>query len=377
MLCGVSRCGTSLPEYQEKRLTEWQNRGNAADMHYMKRGAKERTDATFYEPWAKSLISLAIPYSSGNGATLPEQGYGRIAKYAWGKDYHPVIRNRLNSLVKHLKTENTVPETSKFRAITDSFPILERAFAEQAHLGFIGKNTMLIKPRVGSYFFLAELITDLEIEIANKEDPITNQNCGSCTRCINHCPTGALDTPYQLDARRCISYLTIEKRGIFSEWEKRAIGDWIFGCDICQEVCPFNHRSEKGLSQISVINEFTPEQGIGGFLLIDEILKLKTNNQFNKLFKGTPLLRTKREGLIRNALCVAVNQNYIKAAELTKSLALSDENPVIRSTAVWAFCELSKDLQSTTKILDFLHNIQAKDQNQLVQQEVGKILKAF
>ena len=213
---------------------------------------------------------------------------GKIARYAWGEDYHTIIEEKLEPLIAAIAERGG----RCWKGYVDHGPLLERAFAERAGLGFIGKNTTLITPDYGSWVFLAEVVTDLELV---EDLPMTSQ-CGSCRRCLDACPTGALTEAYRLDARRCLSYLTIEnKREIPEEYHPRMEG-WLFGCDLCQEVCPFNRRPiETDVARLS------PARGAGPFLPLHEIRTIEDNRRFKARFGQTPLARAKRSGLIRNA----------------------------------------------------------------------------
>lgn len=245
-LAGVCR---AEPSSYESHFRKWLADGKHAEMAYLERNLDLRLDPRELLPGARSLIILADQYATRNDPT-PRDGSapqrklppnagdtfrGRIARYAQGDDYHTVIKKRLHTLCDALRAEH--PD-HHFRACVDTAPILEREHAARAGLGWIGKHTLLIHPRLGSYFFLAAIITTLDLEPPSAQSPITD-HCGSCTRCIDACPTSAI-TPHSVDASRCISYLTIEHRSPINPALKPAIGDWLFGCDVCQEVCPHN-----------------------------------------------------------------------------------------------------------------------------------------
>jgi len=219
------------------------------------------------------------------------------AVYAWGEDYHAIIEGKLEKLIEAI----TARGGRCWKGYVDHGPLLERAFAQRAGLGFIGKNTNLITPEFGSWVFLAEVVTDLKLtedvtDLKLTEDiPATGQ-CGTCTRCIDVCPTDALNTPYQLDARRCISYLTIENKGEIPDHFVSKMEGWLFGCDLCQQVCPFN-----GQSQQTDEPGFAIENGAGPTLSLEALVSIPDNASFKKQFRSTPLLRSKRSGLQRNA----------------------------------------------------------------------------
>src|SRR5262249_48732838 len=226
-----------------------------------------------------------------------ENRYGRIARYAWGLDYHEVVKARLHNLIAEIKRLEGREVAA--RAFVDAVPLLERAVAARAGLGFTGKNTNLLQPRQGSWFFLAEILLNLELPVEENRLKIS---CGSCHRCLDACPTDAFAAAYQLDSRRCISYLTIENKGAIPPALRAGLGEWLFGCDVCQEVCPFNRFATDTYWQ-----EFRPEYGAGQKLDVVEILAIKTDEEFRARFKCTPLTRPKRRGLLRNAAVVAAN----------------------------------------------------------------------
>ncbi len=283
---GFDQCGISKAEFLEEeapRLENWLQQNYHGKMGYLANHFDKRLDARKLVPDARSVISLAYNYFPEN--TLPEQNNYKIAKYAYGTDYHFVIKDKLKEFMHRL---NDKIGTVHGRAFVDSAPVMERQWAARNGLGWIGKNTMLIHPRKGSFFFLAELIVDLELE----EDPPMKDYCGTCTRCIDACPTDAL-TPYHMDARRCISYLTIELKEDIPEKFSGKVNDWIFGCDICQDVCPWNrfstpHREPK----------FNPPAAL--YDLEKDDWQVLPEEEFRKLFKKSAVKRTKYSGLKRN-----------------------------------------------------------------------------
>jgi epoxyqueuosine reductase len=254
-------------------------------MGYMARNIEKRLDPGKLMQGARSVIVLLMNYYPEE--TLPEKNNYKIAKYAYGKDYHLVIRDRLNQLTAELKT---IAGEFQSRAFTDSAPVLERSWAEKAGLGWIGKNTCLINPKIGSFVFIGEIITDLELDYDKQQ---INDLCGGCTRCIDACPTGAILAPRLLDARKCISYHTIESKGELPQEDKDKFQDWIFGCDICQDVCPWNRKASS-----HKIEEFKPHPGL--FLMDKSKWDELTEEQFKELFKNSAVKRTKYAGLKRN-----------------------------------------------------------------------------
>jgi len=325
-LIGVARA-EPLHEGGE-RLREWQEAGMAADMGYMHRPAELLADPKKLQKSARSVVSLGVSYYPGNH---PENdGRGRVARYAWGRDYHEVIKGRLSRLREELEEELGV--RIKARGFTDAVPLLERSAAQHAGLGFFGRNSCLINNEIGSYFFIADLIVDLELE---PDRPGTG-TCGRCTRCMDRCPTGAIRAPGVVDARLCISYLTIENRGEIPRELRAKVGDWAFGCDVCQEVCPYN----KTKASRSRWPEFSWEAGAGPYLELEEVLKIRTDEEFERRFGGTPLTRPGRAGLLRNC-CVAAGNLKLEKAVPALVLALrEDSSPLVRGHAAWALGEM-------------------------------------
>ncbi len=260
-------------------------------------------------------------------------GFGRVARYAWGKDYHLVLREKLQALGASLETLGI-----KSRGVTDSIPLLERPLAAKSGLGFIGKNSLFIIPKTGSLTLLGELLLDCNIVNTPKAPP--SSGCGSCNKCKTSCPTQAIASDYVVDARRCISYLTIEKKGIFTIEERGMVGEWIFGCDECQEICPFNYTPIKIGGRPDVAS-FGSDYGVGSLVGLGELFMIREEEDFRRRFRHTPLSRPKREGLIRNGLCVAVNTGAHDLIPMVEE-CLSDPAPVIRATALWAISEFQK-----------------------------------
>ena len=304
---GIILLGVSNPKDLKKeksRLKVWLDRGYQGEMAYLNK--PNLCDPEMLLPDVKSIISFAVPYKKRE--RIYKKGYGQIARYAFGEDYHRVLPRIGEELTRRLG--------GGYKIYTDSVPLLERPLARNAGLGFIGKNTLLIRPGVGSYFLLGEILSDQELEFTKDQF----KGCGTCSRCINNCPTGAIVEPYLVDARKCISYLTIEKGGFLSIDERSLIGEWVFGCDICQEVCPFNHGEGDEPASIQ----------------LEEILSIKSNREFENIFGSTAISRARRSGLLRNALYVAVNQEYEELLPIVESLAESDESPIVRLSAIWA-----------------------------------------
>ncbi|MBI3804895.1 MAG: tRNA epoxyqueuosine(34) reductase QueG [Nitrospirae bacterium] len=293
---GFHRVGiTSVEPVEEagRHFSTWLADGFAGEMAYLSKSPEVRADPRLRFPEAKSVICLALNYyqSPPSDAVPKETLTGKIARYAWGEDYHLIIEEKLTQLIAAIEARGG----RCWKGYVDHGPLLERAFAERAGLGFIGKNTLLITPDYGSWVFLAEVVTTLDLD----EDTPALFECGSCRRCLEACPTGALTEPFRLDARRCLSYLTIENKGEISEPLASQMDGWLFGCDACQEVCPYNRRPiETDEARLSAA------QGAGPSLLLEEVRAIEDNRQFKARFGHTPLVRAKRSGLIRNAAAV-------------------------------------------------------------------------
>lgn len=327
----VSLLSSSQAEFRSKLASEhlqaWVDQGYSGEMGYLQRRSKKFDSPSSFLKGARSLAVFLIPYCDQHGGVdhRPRRGYARIARYAWGRDYHEVIRFKLRELVAALQRDVKVSAPLNFRVFTDSAPIFERSLAEAAKLGFLGKNGLLITPRSGSYNFIATVIWDVEIE--GRIDPdIHISGCGSCSSCIQRCPTSAIIRPGVLDARRCISYLTIERKSSFNSAELGLLGDWAFGCDVCQEVCPFNNPGNSG----EIWTDFDANSGPGPWLSLSEIFSLSSREAFEERFAGTSLLRAGRECLIRNCIAVAVNTQHTDELPTLQRLAIQDQSPYVR-----------------------------------------------
>lgn len=282
---GFSAIGISKADFLEKELQylkNWLDNGFHGEMHYMENHFEKRTDPRKLVEGAKSVISVLLNYYSEQKQI--DNSY-KISKYAYGKEYHFVVKDKLHELFDFIQKEIG---DIKGRAFVDSAPVMDKVWAAKSGLGWIGKNTNLISKEFGSFFFIGELIIDLELEY---NQPIKDY-CGTCTKCIDACPTNAL-TSYKLDARKCISYLTIEKKGEISDEFKGKWNDWIFGCDICQDVCPWNSKSKPHSEKTFNISDELKN-------LTKEDWQNIENSKFKKLFENSPVERTKFEGLKRN-----------------------------------------------------------------------------
>jgi len=321
------------------RLPEWLARGYAGEMKYLH--DPRRADPRRILENARSLIVVAINYYAPSPNTAPEEEAPRawISRYARGEDYHRVIERRLRALIQEMRAHFSEPFEA--RAYVDTGPILERVAAKYAGLGWLAKNTCLINAQLGSWLFLGVVITTLPLEatLAPGAAPPADL-CGSCTRCLDACPTGAFPQPYVLDARLCISYLTIELRGSIPEKLRPKMGHAVIGCDICQEVCPWNRKAP-----VTHLASFQPRAA----LLAPEIERLASLSpqQFSILFRGSAAKRAKWRGLVRNA-CVALANSgierswpaYRRVEQLLNTLAASDD-PLVAEHARWALARIS------------------------------------
>jgi epoxyqueuosine reductase len=302
-------------------FTDWLDRGFEGEMAYMSRHAVARQHPKSILPDVRSVVMAGMNYFTPDEPSN-RQSAGKVARYARGADYHDVLRERLGHLLRWIKQE--VPGCEG-RGVVDTAPLLERDFARRAGLGWFGKNTMLINKREGSYFILGALL--LTIDLVHDAVHETS-HCGNCRACLDACPTGAFPEPGVLDSRKCISYLTIELRGPIPKELREPIGNWVFGCDVCQEVCPWNRKA-------TTTDEpaFAPLPAVEGLDPV-ELLSL-SEYEFRKRFRGTALWRTKRRGLLRNAAIVLGNRGD-EASLPALRRALDDSDAIVREAAAWA-----------------------------------------
>jgi epoxyqueuosine reductase len=341
---GFERVGITSAEPLQKEesfLKNWLSQGRAGEMAYLERDPQRRARPAELLPGARSVIALAMSYADpspyplpsgrgptagnevlafslqGEGGRRPDEGI--VARYAWGGDYHKTINKRLQSLVRYL--EAFAPEI-QCRTFVDTGPLLERGLARRAGLGFIGKNTMLITKGLGSWVFLASIITTLDLPA----DAPDERNCGECRLCIDACPTEAITAPFELDARRCIAYLTIEKDGAIDTELREKMGGWVFGCDICQDVCPHNATARQTHVDMPTLNQ---------------ILSIKDDAEFAVLFARSAIMRAGREGLLRNACVAAANLGRDDLIPRLQSIFENDSSPTVREHAAWALGKLT------------------------------------
>lgn len=318
-----------LPQHQA-HLESWCEKGYAGNMDYLKRNPSLRADPRKLFDKALSVITLGVSYFPGNFPSPPSPAWGRVARYAWGKDYHTAICTRV---LRWMDDVNKIAGRSlSLISCTDAQPVMERALAEKSGLGFFGKNTNIIARSIGSWIFLTEILIDLALE----PDPPTQPGCGACTKCLTQCPTNAFKDAFILDSRRCISYLTIENKGDIPLPLREKIGDWVFGCDICQEVCPYNRTAKE-----AVWTEFSPMHGTGPWLDLNEVLRIRTNQEFKNRFRDTAILRAKRGGLLRNACVVAGNKQEKSLEPALEDAWKNDSDALVRSHAEWALSNIS------------------------------------
>lgn len=358
-LCGVA---PARPSPTLNAYLRWIERGLHGEMGYMARidRVRRRRDLREILPGAKSLILVGLDYYArfADEETLSDPARGRIASYAWGLDYHNVLALRLEQLAEWLA--DAAGRAIQQKVYVDTGALLERSHAQQAGLGFIGKNTMLIHPRRGSSFFIGEIITSLDFD--DFDEPHRETMCGTCARCLVACPTDAFPQPYVLDARRCISYHTIENKGFIDRELRGDFGNWIFGCDICMDVCPFQRFAEE-TDEVAFlpfdIERVAPK--------LTEIL-MSTEDSYRALFRRSPLERIKRERMVRNA-CVAAGNWRSEVAIPHLIQLLYDASALVRGHAAWALWR-TMELDSS-KLLSDLHR---REEDARVRGEVEALL---
>ncbi|HVC09515.1 MAG TPA: tRNA epoxyqueuosine(34) reductase QueG [Elusimicrobiota bacterium] len=310
----------SFPE--SSAYKKWIESGMHGGMDYMARNQNSRENIAAWYPEAKSVLVCAFAYAD-NSPREPGPGKGRVARYAALRDYHPELKNRMTAILEWVKAR--VPGADG-RIFVDTSPLLERLYARYAGLGWVGKNTMIISPTTGSYFFLAGLALNIEMP---QDAPITDR-CGSCARCIDACPTKALSADRVLDASRCIAYFTIEHKGRIPEEFRDQIGNWIMGCDICQEVCPWNRFSSQSPVFPSALPESLPLEEFPGM----------NKNSFQEKYGATPLSRPKLKGLIRNSLLAMGNSGEARHRPMLEKFA-GDSDPVLSEQARWSLSRIA------------------------------------
>lgn len=290
-----------------------------------------RADPRLVLPGCQSILVLAARYPDPGPATHPaaDRPLGRVAAYAWSRDYHIVLPERLEALAAFIETQ--VGGSVAHKAYTDTGPLLERDLAQRAGLGWIGRNTCLINPQIGSYFFLAELLLDIPLD---PDPPFTADQCGTCNRCIHACPTGCILPDRTIDARRCLSYLTIENKAGIPPDLRPLLGDHIFGCDVCQQTCPWNRRTRPDPDPA-----FSPLDGVPAPDLTAELSL--TPQDFNRKYKDSPISRAKRRGYLRN-VAVALGNRRDPSTRPALETAARDPEPLVSEHARWALEQIEK-----------------------------------
>ena len=317
--CRVTMCN---PPAHITEFREWLHQGAHGEMNYMQRGEEKRCDPEKILPGARSIVALGLNYFQGD-KTQNDVATGKIARYAWGDDYHDVIAAKLDRVDEFLRSFG-----GHQKGYVDTGPVLERDHAAQAGIGWHGKSTMLIDERLGTWFFLAEILTTLELPA---DDPVQNR-CGTCERCIQACPTGAITAPHQLDARRCISYLTIELKGAIPLELRSLIGNRIFGCDDCLEACPWNRFAQESRETAFSARRSTTDMSLREYLYLNDA-------EFRVLFKNSPIKRIKRRGFVRN-VCVALGNVGDRSDLPALERAAADPEPLIAEHAAWAIKQI-------------------------------------
>jgi epoxyqueuosine reductase len=340
--CRVAACST--PAHADE-FDDWLDEGAHGEMEYMARATEKRREPQKVLHGAKSIIVLALNYFQGDGnaaepvpvrlgpATTEQKARGRIARYAWGDDYHDVVAAKLDKIDNFLRKFG-----GEQKCYVDTGPVLERDHAAEAGIGWHGKSTMLIDEKLGTWFFLSEILTTLELPA----DKPARDRCGTCERCIIACPTGAITAPHKLDARRCISYLTIELKSSIPLELRPLIGDRIFGCDDCLDACPWNR-----FAQVSHESVFAAQRSTTSFSLRDYLALNET--EFRSLFRNSPIKRIKRRGFLRN-VCVALgNVGTSEDLPALREAAL-DSEPLIAEHAAWAIEQILAQANLKKKI---------------------------
>jgi epoxyqueuosine reductase len=298
-------------------------------MAYLTRQVAKRSDVRVPFPWARSVVCVGLQYDTPHPySTAARKDRGWISRYAWGDDYHDVMKAMLDRVVDGLRALGAEAGPFQARTYVDTGPIVERAYAAAAGLGAWGKNTCLLHPEHGSWFFLGEIVTDLALPA----DAPRPDMCGSCTACLEACPTGALPAPYVLDATRCISYLTIELKGAIPEVLREGVGRHVFGCDICQDVCPWNRKRRRRGGPAFAPRPEAFEPDLAELAGLDEA-------GFRERFRRSPVKRAKRRGLLRNVAVALANSGDSSRRPVLERLA-ADEDPVVREHAAWALRRL-------------------------------------
>jgi epoxyqueuosine reductase len=334
-LCGVAPAADAR---ELQHFPAWIAAGHAGEMKYLEarddRGDLKRSSLSRVAPWARSVVVCAINYNTAQpySTQVHDANRGWISRYAWGEDYHDAVLHRLKQVEATLRDAVSADQqaTLTTRSYVDTGPVVERIYAKYAGVGWIGKNTCIINQQKGSWLFLGVILTSLELA----PDLPAPDRCGSCTRCIDACPTDAILAPYKLDANKCIAYLTIEKRGSIPEELRAGMGHQIFGCDICQDVCPWNRKAPATSAP-----EFQPRDGLVNPAL--SWLAEMSEEEFRTAFRRSPVRRTKRKGLRRNVAIAMGNSGNEEFLPVLEKLA-ADEDDAVAESARWAISRMRK-----------------------------------
>jgi epoxyqueuosine reductase len=346
-------------------VTRWLDEGRAAGMDWLARDPERRFDPRQLDPRLRSVISLAYPYPAPAPPAIDWQAElrGRIAAYALGPDYHDLVLGKARVLADHL---HAIQPGAVVRAYVDTGPVLEREWAAEAGLGWFGRNTNLLNRHHGSYFFLAEIFTDVEFDSA--VEPY-REHCGSCRECLDRCPTQALADGYLLDPRLCISYLTIEHRGVIPLELRPRLGKWIFGCDICQEVCPWNGDAARAASPNEDLAPSSPNEDLAPSLI--ELMMLDDAG-FRRRYGKTAVARTKRRGLLRNAVIALGNSANPAAVPILAQTLEHEPEALVREHAAWALARFA-----APQARDALMRARAREAVAGVKREIDQALAQF
>ena len=325
---GLDACGITGadPSQHAAFYQQWTADGKAGEMQWLARDPDRRADPRVVLPGARSIIVAGLNYWQSQ-----PKGRGRIARYALGDDYHHILLEKLEMLAAEITQGG-----AQAKVYVDTGPVLEKPLAERAGIGWQGKSTMLIHPKLGPWLLLGEILTTLELE----PDAPQNDHCGSCSRCITACPTGAITAPYQLDARRCIAYLTIELKGSIPEELRPLIGDRVYGCDECLDVCPWNR-----FAQTTRETRFLAQEETEGRDHLHDLLEISAA-EFKRRFARSPILRVKRRGLLRNVCVVLGNIGTVEDLHALRR-AEQHEEPLVREHASWAIRQIEGRIQNS------------------------------
>ena len=358
-LVGVTAC---RPPETYGAYVAWLQQGYHATMAYMarERNRARRADPRQILPECQSILVLGMRYFQQDALPVPEEGgpYGRVAAYAWGDDYHDVLLERLQALVRFLEAQLGRPVPNRY--YTDTGPVLERDYARQAGLGWVGKNGMLINRTWGSYLILAEILLGVALV---PDAPVVTDHCGTCTRCIDACPTQAILPTRTVDANRCLSFLTIENKGSIPPALRPSLGEWVFGCDICQMVCPWNRKAPLEGAPILAPRPEVPRPQLAAEMVL-------SRQAFNQKFKGSPIKRTKRRGYLRNVAVALGNAAQPHTVPALRT-ALRDEEPLVRGHAAWALGQIA-----TAEACRALQEALAEETEPEVRAEIATALEA-